>query len=99
MYCLQLGVAGFILGRVIDIVTGLHKEYSDPIAVSLEDPDSTTPVRLGFALMHAILQPNKYAICSLTVSIGHCCSFATGPPPVHPRPADQGAVMYRPRVQ
>lgn len=53
IHCLQLGVAGFILGRVIDIVTGLHKEFSDPIAVTLEDPDSTTPV--GWVLLSCTL--------------------------------------------
>ncbi len=41
----QLLGAGFFLGKVVNLVTGLNKEFTAPIAVTLEDPDSQEPVR------------------------------------------------------
>ncbi|PNH05994.1 Dolichyl-phosphate beta-glucosyltransferase [Tetrabaena socialis] len=37
-------VAGYLVGKVVDLVTLLAKEFVEPVAVTLEDPDTTEPV-------------------------------------------------------
>ncbi|KAG2485304.1 hypothetical protein HYH03_015978 [Edaphochlamys debaryana] len=44
LYWLALGVAGFVLSKLVNLVSSLGKEYAEPIVVTLEDPDATTPV-------------------------------------------------------
>ncbi|GFR53161.1 hypothetical protein Agub_g15884 [Astrephomene gubernaculifera] len=47
LYFLQLIgllVAGYALGKVINLVTLITKEFTEPIVCTLEDPDSTAPV-------------------------------------------------------
>ncbi|EFJ46724.1 hypothetical protein VOLCADRAFT_92792 [Volvox carteri f. nagariensis] len=41
---LGLLAAGYTLGKVINLVTALSKEFTEPISCTLEDPDSTSPV-------------------------------------------------------
>ncbi|PNW71403.1 hypothetical protein CHLRE_16g652850v5 [Chlamydomonas reinhardtii] len=44
MNMVVLGLAGYFCGKLFDLVKKLSDEYTAPIACTLEDPDSTTPL-------------------------------------------------------
>lgn len=49
---LQLGCLGYVTGKLLTWVAFLSREYDAPLAVYLEDPESTSPVRQCFGALH-----------------------------------------------